>query len=159
MISIFTGRDIERKPLGLRFDKQRLTKLSSECLNALRRLRDLAELSPEDFQADPYKVAAAKYFLVVSIEAAIDMGNHVISLNKLRVPEDYAETFEIVGEVGRFPGEFIEKLKRMARFRNRLVHIYWEVDQAMLYEILSEDIRDMEEFMRRFRAILSVEEG
>jgi len=159
MISIFTGRDIERKPLGLRFDKQRLTKLSSECLNALRRLRDLAELSPEDFQADPYKVAAAKYFLVVSIEAAIDMGNHVISLNKLRVPEDYAETFEIVGEVGRFPGEFIEKLKRMARFRNRLVHIYWEVDQAMLYEILSEDIRDIEEFMRRFRAILSVEEG
>ncbi|MCL0041251.1 DUF86 domain-containing protein [Dehalococcoidia bacterium] len=159
MISIFTGRDIERKPLGLEFDKERLTKLSSECLNALRRLRDLAELSPEDFQADPYKVAAAKYFLVVSIEAAIDMGNHVISLNKLRVPEDYAETFEIVGEVGRFPGEFIEKLKRMARFRNRLVHIYWEVDQAMLYEILSEDIRDIEEFMRRFSDILSSEEG
>jgi uncharacterized protein YutE (UPF0331/DUF86 family) len=159
MISIFTGRDIERKLLGLKFDKERVTKLSSECLNALRRLRDLAELSPEDFQADPYKVAAAKYFLVVSIEAAIDMGNHVISLNKLRVPEDYAETFEIVGEVGRFPREFIEKLKRMARFRNRLVHIYWELDQSMLYEMLSEDIRDIEEFMRRFRDILSSEEG
>ena len=126
MISIFTGRDIERKPLGLKFDKDKVTKLTSESFDALRRLKDLSELSPEDFQADPYKVAAAKYFLVVSIEAAIDIGNHVISLNKLRVPEDYADTFQIVGEVGRFPGEFIEKLKRMARFRNRLVHIYWE---------------------------------
>jgi uncharacterized protein YutE (UPF0331/DUF86 family) len=145
--------------LGLKFDKERVTKLSSECFNALGRLRDLSELSPEDFQADPYKVAAAKYFLVVAIEAAIDMGNHVISLNKLRVPEDYAETFEIIGEAGRFPGKFIEKLKRMARFRNRLVHIYWEVDRAMVYEILREDIKDIEEFVRRFSANLSSEKG
>lgn len=141
--------------MGLKFDKDRVTKLSSESFDALKRLTDLSALSQEDFLADPYKVAAAKYFLVVSIEAAIDMCNHVISRNKLRVPEDYADAFKIIGEAGAFPKEFVEKLMKMARFRNRLVHIYWEVDDEVVYRILSEDVKDIEEFIGRFMTFLS----
>jgi uncharacterized protein YutE (UPF0331/DUF86 family) len=56
--------------------------------------------------------------------------------DRLRVPEDYADTFSIIGEAGRFSKEFVEKLTRMARFRNRLVHIYWEVVIRFLAMIL-----------------------
>lgn len=42
----------------------------------------------------------------------------------------------------------------MAKFRNRLVHIYWEVDDAVVYEILREDIDDIEKFMHNFAEFL-----
>ncbi len=31
----------------------------------------------------------------------------------------------------------------MAKFRNRLVHIYWEVDDDIIYNILQENIQDI----------------
>jgi len=95
--------------------------------------------------------------LIVSIEAAIDMCNHVISRNKLRVPDDYADTFKVIGETAAFDREFVERLTKMARFRNRLVHIYWEVDDEVIYGVLPEHIDNMEQFIQRFTAFLSGE--
>ena len=138
----------------MKFDEDKIRKLSSELFIALDRLREISELHEKDFLSDPHKIASAKYYLIVSIEAAIDMCNHVISRNRLRTPEDYADTFKVMGEVGAFPKEFIEKLIEMAKFRNRLVHIYWEVDDAVVYEILREDIDDIEEFMHNFAEFL-----
>ncbi len=83
------------------------------------------------------------------------MCNHLISKNRLRVPEDYADTFRVMGEVGAFSKGFVEKLIEMAKFRNRLVHIYWEVDDEAIYEILKEDIQDIQEFVDIFMRFLS----
>jgi len=134
----------------LEFDEEKITKLSSELFNALRRLKELADLPKDEFLSNPHFVASAKYFLIVAIEAAIDMCNHVISMNRLRVPEDYADTFRVMGEAGFFDDEFVDRLVRMARFRNRLVHLYWNVDDKIVYEILQKDIQDLEEFVKRF---------
>ena len=79
--------------MELKFDKDKITRLSSEIFVALDRLKQVSALPKEDFLADIYKIAATKYFLIISIEAAIDMCNHVISRNRLRAPEDYADTF------------------------------------------------------------------
>jgi len=104
--------------LVLKFDKEKITKLSSEIFDALTRLKELSELSEEDFVINPHFVASAKYFLIVAIEACLDMCYHLISKNKFRVPEDYADTFRVMGEVGLFSNEFVEKLVEMAKFRN-----------------------------------------
>jgi uncharacterized protein YutE (UPF0331/DUF86 family) len=45
-----------------------------------------------------------------------------------RAPCDYADCFRILGEIGIFDEEFVEKLEKMAKFRNLLVHLYWQVD-------------------------------
>jgi uncharacterized protein YutE (UPF0331/DUF86 family) len=44
--------------------------------------------------------------------------------------------------------EFVEKLKRMAKFRNLLVHLYWKVDDKKIYQILKEDIWDIKEYLK-----------
>ncbi|MDI3502246.1 MAG: hypothetical protein PWR13_1049 [Archaeoglobi archaeon] len=74
----------------------------------------------------------------------------MISRNRLRVPEDYADTFRVMREAGFFDDEFADRLMQMARFRNRLVHFYWKVDDEIVYEILQTDVRDLEEFLKRF---------
>mgnify|MGYP000274077582 CR=1 FL=1 len=72
MISIFIGKLTGGKLLIL-FDEEKITKLSSEIFNALERLRELANLSKEEFIENPHMVASAKYFLVVAIEAAMTL--------------------------------------------------------------------------------------
>jgi uncharacterized protein YutE (UPF0331/DUF86 family) len=91
-------------------------------------------------------VASAKYNFIVAIEAAIDMINHLISKNGYRVPEDYADAFRVITENGLFPYEFCERLAEMARFRNRLVHLYWAVDVSWLHKILCEELGDFSLF-------------
>jgi uncharacterized protein YutE (UPF0331/DUF86 family) len=49
-----------------------------------------------------------------------------------------------------FAKDFTEHLMKMARFRNRLVHIYWKIDVDLLYTILQEDLSDFETFLQLF---------
>lgn len=49
-----------------------------------------------------------------------------------------------------FAKDFTEHLMKMARYRNRLVHIYWKIDVDLLYTILQEDLSDFETFLQLF---------
>ena len=131
----------------MELNQDRLRKLASELVGALGVLKDLRKLAREEFIADPHKVGSAKYHCIVVIEAAIDMCNHLISKNGWRTPEGYADTFRVMGEVGAFDDEFVKVLTEMVRFRNRLVHIYWEVDDRELHRILREDLSDLDRFL------------
>ena len=48
---------------------------------------------------------------------------------------------------GVLEGEFAERLKKMVRFRNRIVHVYWDVDLAEVHGILQRDLGDFDEFV------------
>jgi uncharacterized protein YutE (UPF0331/DUF86 family) len=39
-----------------------------------------------------------------------------------------------------------DPLRAMARFRNRLVHLYWDVDDAGVHDYLQTGLADMERF-------------
>ncbi|KAF5059064.1 hypothetical protein DSECCO2_340070 [anaerobic digester metagenome] len=138
----------------MKFDEDRVAKLSSEVMKALEGLREISDISKEEFLRKHHLVAGAKYYLIVSIEAVIDLSNHIISQNNLRIPESYSDTFKVMSETGIVPLNLTERLIEMAKFRNRLVHIYWEVDDELVYNIIKEDISDIEEFLQSFMVSL-----
>ncbi|TEB08789.1 DUF86 domain-containing protein [Pelotomaculum propionicicum] len=41
---------------------------------------------------------------------------------------------------------FADELTNMARFRNRLVHLYWEVDTPRVYYIIQTKLSNFEKF-------------
>jgi len=129
------------------FDADRMLKLVSQMREAVNRLRVLRECERSVFVRDPDKSGSAKYHLIVAIESAIDMCNHLISRNGYRAPDDYADTFAVLGEQGAFEQGFLERLKEMARFQNRLVHLYWEIDENQVYRILQERLGDFKVFL------------
>ncbi len=133
-----------------------MRKITSEVLSALQRLEDLRKLSEEEFAADPHKVASAKYNLIVAIEGAVDLSNHIISKNGFRTPEDYADTFRVMEEKGVFDAEFTNSLIQMARFRNRLVHIYWDIDDAEIYRIIQTRLQDIKQFLKKFGNFIGI---
>ena len=129
------------------FDQEKMTKLVSEFRKSVLRLQKLKELGKVKFLKDPDKIGSAKYHFIVAIESAIDMCNHVISRNGYRVPEDYGDTFKVMYEENAFNVEFSEELLKMAKFRNRLVHLYWEIDDIRVYQILEDCLGDFKKFI------------
>jgi uncharacterized protein YutE (UPF0331/DUF86 family) len=136
------------------FDQEKMAKLVSEFRTSVSRLQKLKELGQKEFIGDPDKIGSAKYHFIVAIESSIDMCNHIISRNGYRVPEDYADTFKVMREKGAFDDEFSEQLVKMAKFRNRLVHIYWEIDNARVYKILEDHLGDFKIFINSIAGFL-----
>jgi len=124
------------------YDSDIMLRLVSELRKSVRRLQFLAGLKKEEIVADPDKIASAKYHFIVAIESCIDMCNHIISRNGFRVPDDYADTFRVMAEEGVLKNEILDDLVAMAKFRNRLVHLYWEVNNDQLHSILTSRLSD-----------------
>jgi uncharacterized protein YutE (UPF0331/DUF86 family) len=55
---------------------------------------------------------------------------------------------------GSSPRELSQRLQKMARFRNVLVHLYWTVDYERLYDIIRGDLGDLREFVRAIGGLL-----
>ncbi len=139
------------------YDDEKVTALSSQLVQACGHLKDLGLMQKDVVIRDPHLIASAKYHLIVGIEAAIDLANHLIAKNRWRAPEDYADTFRIMEEHGLVDAEFSAQLQRMARFRNRLIHIYWDIDDETIYTLLQEDVHDIEEFLTEYLRFLRTE--
>jgi len=129
------------------YDQEKMVKLVSELRKSVSRLRAIAQLPHDAFLNDPDKIGSSKYHFIVSIESCIDMCNHIISRNGYRVPDDYGDTFLVMSEVGAFDSNFAEELRNMAKFRNRLVHLYWELDDGQIYDILQSRIDDFKKLL------------
>ncbi|MCB0193112.1 MAG: DUF86 domain-containing protein [Anaerolineae bacterium] len=114
----------------------------------LTHLQDLGRLDKSEVLADPYKVGAARYYLQVSIECCLDIANHVIASERFRSPSTYRETFKILHEVGIIPDDFLPTLQLMASMRNRLVHLYSEIDDHIVFDALQTAPSDCERFVQ-----------
>ena len=125
-----------------RYDRDIMLRLVSELRKSVRRLQILSGLKKEALADDPDKMASAKYHFIVAIESCIDMCNHIISQNGYRAPEDYADTFRVMAEESMFKKEALDDLVAMAKFRNRLVHLYWEVNIDQFHSILQSRLDD-----------------
>ena len=140
----------------MKYDADRVARLSSEIYNALDDLVEISDIPKEDFLQKRHIIAGAKYYFIVAIEAAsIDLSNHLISQNNFPIPESYADSFKILKDEGVLSPELTLKLMDMARFRNRLVHIYWDIDDEMVYEILNRDINDIRTFLKAYLEFLN----
>ena len=109
-------------------------------------LRRLAKTNRASFLNNPEKIGAAKYYLQIAIASCIDTGTHVISSERYRAPKDYSDVFSVLAEHQIIPADFASTLRKMARLRNLLVHIYWEVDDEQVYDDLQLHLGDFDRF-------------
>lgn len=120
---------------------------AKEIRDALEVLRRYAAVPQEEFVARAETVDAAKYRLVVAIEAAVSICNHLVTRLATRPPESYADCFSLLATAGTISSDLADRLAQMARFRNLLVHLYWHVSDAKVWEVLAEDLGDLEAFL------------
>jgi uncharacterized protein YutE (UPF0331/DUF86 family) len=113
------------------------------------RLRAFAEVPLEVFLADQDKRDVASFRLIVATEAAIDLCLHIAAKRLGKVAEEYAACFQLLADDRVIERDLADRLGKMARFRNLLVHQYWQIDYSRLYEIITgPTLQDLEAFVR-----------
>lgn len=102
-------------------------------------LDEIVSLGILEFMNNRHIRGSAKYHLLIAVEAVLDLSSHIITYNGWRLPEDYADTFLVMAENNIVTWEEACSLSDMARFRNRLVHQYYKIDDEVIWEILISD--------------------
>lgn len=93
--------------------------------------------SEAELSADPRMLAAGESFLRRALEGLLDLGRHVLSKGFGKVVPDYTSVADELAAHGVLPPEIASKLRLMARYRNRMVHLYDEILPSELYGILA----------------------
>ena len=116
----------------------------------------MGQLSEDDFLGDFRNTGSAKYLLIVAIAAAIDLCNHIVARRGGRAPQDYADCFSILADLQPADSDLVDRLKKMARFRNLIVHLYCPVDDRRVYQMIQREVGDLDVFRQQILAWLDV---
>ena len=135
-------------------DKEKVERLFSELDEYLQSLKELNELTSEEYLEENRNIYSGRYLLQISIETCISIGNHIISTGKLGLPKEYAETFRILLKEKIISTNLTNKLILMTKFRNRIVHLYWDIDDEFVKKIIEENLNDFYLFQKAIRSYL-----
>jgi uncharacterized protein YutE (UPF0331/DUF86 family) len=122
-------------------------------------MRKLADLETYINQMQEYSTITVKEYskdwkiqrivertLQMMIELFVDITNHIIADKKYRVPTSYGDTFQVLEEEGLISNEQCNTMKKMAQFRNIIVHHYDKVDETIVVNILRQNLKDFLEY-------------
>ena len=76
-------------------DKERLILLIGRIDESLNILKKIME-DGESLLKDPVRMGSVKYYLIVAIEACIDICNHIVAKEHLGTPDSYSGCFDIL---------------------------------------------------------------
>ncbi|MGI9081306.1 MAG: type VII toxin-antitoxin system HepT family RNase toxin [Thermoleophilaceae bacterium] len=127
-------------------DPGRVRRLLEALADYRGKLVTLSELPAAEYQGD--RAFAGRYLVQVSAQVCIDMANHVIASSGWRTPADFRDAFTVLEEEGVLDAELAERMRALAGLRNRLVHVYEDVDDRIVYDSLSEGLSDLSSFSR-----------
>jgi uncharacterized protein YutE (UPF0331/DUF86 family) len=115
----------------------------------VRELRTLAR--PERIADDLREERFVEHTLQLAIQAALDVGSHVVSDDRLGEPETGRDVFRLLGRAGVVPVDLAGRLERMAGFRNVVVHLYQDVDLGIVRDVAENHLGDLLEFVAAIR--------
>ncbi|OPY24858.1 MAG: hypothetical protein A4E27_01120 [Methanobacterium sp. PtaU1.Bin242] len=102
--------------------------------------------SEKELLEDYLLKSAIERNLQLAIESALDIGEVIISSEDLEKPEDYRSIIIILGKEGIIPVQFAERFSEAAKLRNILVHMYTEIDPAMISQIMENNLDDFDKY-------------
>jgi uncharacterized protein YutE (UPF0331/DUF86 family) len=126
----------------------RIRQALDDIRKSIHRLESLTEMPLEEFLSDEDSKDIARSRLLIAIEAAINVCYHIVAKRLKKVPSEYSQCFKILGEEGLLSSDLTERLVLMCKFRNRLVHLYWDVDYSVVYDITHYSLLDLKQYIR-----------
>jgi uncharacterized protein YutE (UPF0331/DUF86 family) len=61
----------------------------------------------------------------------------------------------VLSEAGILPDKLTQTMRELAGLRTLLVHVYWDVDDEMIYEGIHAELEDFERFVAHVMAFLT----
>lgn len=134
-------------------DAIRMTRLLRSLDQGLASLSRRQDASSDERQDETW-LLAVKYLFVTTIEACIDIAQHLCSTESLGTPSDNGDAIGRIGDAGIIETDTAKAMKSAVGFRNILVHEYIEVDDNIVVHRL-QDHQDLRDFSRQIGSWLS----
>jgi uncharacterized protein YutE (UPF0331/DUF86 family) len=131
--------------------------VTRKMLLIMRDLTELREMLPEDeaaFVRSRRDQAVVERYLERMIGRAIDINFHLITESGHAPPADYYSSFTALAPLGVLDGAFAGKIAAAAGLRNRLVHVYDEIDPARVFRALHSALQDIPAYLEQVNAYL-----
>lgn len=117
----------------------------------LKKLKLEKTISLEEYLKNYRTRAVIERLLQITIEDCISIGNMIISFENFKKPETYADIFIELAANNIIPENLKEEFVKIARFRNMLTHIYWEINDKLVYEIIQKHPCDFDAFIKNIK--------
>jgi uncharacterized protein YutE (UPF0331/DUF86 family) len=117
----------------------------------LSQIQALPLNSLEAFLADSRNPATAESCLRRSLEALFDIGRHILAKGYGVAASEYKEIARLMQKYGALAEDEARTLHKLAGYRNRMVHFYYEVSEEELYWICVRDLGDVEQIGDAYR--------
>lgn len=134
--------------------RRRLTMLEAY----IDELKKQQRIGIAQFEQDRTRQLAVERAFQAAIEACIDIAGHIASVYELGHPEESRDVFRYLVEANYLEPGYGEAMMQMVSLRNRLVHLYWDVDLNRLYEYLQTDTGLLEKFQEFVIQVLAAED-
>jgi uncharacterized protein YutE (UPF0331/DUF86 family) len=125
----------------------------------LKQIGDFSSISLSQYKTDWKTQRIVERTLHILIEVCIDIANHIISDQEMRLPTGYADTFKVLMENKVMGKNLCRTLEKMAKFRNIVVHQYEAIDPTIVVSILHRNLRDFEKYKKAIIEYLSSQEA
>jgi uncharacterized protein YutE (UPF0331/DUF86 family) len=109
------------------------------------------------FTADPIYRGALLHYLFLVADSCIVVAELVIKYKGLRIPQSYAEGFDILGENRILDPSFAYSFAKISGFRNFLAHDYEKVDAKFVCEEIISGLDDVDTFLKQIEKSLAEE--
>jgi len=119
-----------------------------ECLSELKTFQSISE---EEFLSDKRNTAYVESYLRRTLEAMFDIGRYILAKTYGYKELEYKKIAKELGNKGVVNQELSEKLFLIAGYRNRMVHFYREITPSELFNIVRNNLTDVEEFIRQIK--------
>ena len=103
----------------------------------VRRVREVHGGDTEAFLAELTRQESVLLNLQRACEAAIDLAMHLVRVDRLGIPKESRDAFDLLERSGVLPSDLARPLRAMVGFRNVAVHDYRRLDLAVVDGIVA----------------------
>lgn len=124
--------------------KQRITEIKEN----IEKIKKYSSLPKKEFWEDERNMLSIKYLLLESIEACGNICVHISAKKLFKASSSFAECFENLYKSKLIKKDLSDKLTKMARFRNILVHRYWQIKDQKILDYAKNSLGDFDQFLK-----------
>lgn len=140
----------------MEIDIQKLTARFAEIQEHLSHIRTIAKMTDSEIFSDSRNMAAIRYHLIVILEAMGSVCVHVCVKKLHAAVNEYAECFDRLRKNSLISENLGNELIKMARFRNLLVHRYWEADDQKILVYIRGELHMIDEFIAEIAKVADI---
>lgn len=123
-------------------DEELMLRKLSELDVYRRQIEEFAHLTVAEYSQDWKTQRVVERTLQMMIEKCVDVAGHIVSDQGFRIPKSYSDTFAVLHENNILDERLSASLKKMAQFRNIVVHQYDQIDAGIVVGILKNNLTD-----------------